>query len=168
MKRVLIAAVAALSLSGCASIMEAGGTQEIKFVTVPEGAAVSVFDKAGEVRHMGRTPVVFEMERSHGYFDPESYTLLIRKKGYKPQTITLESIPAGWYVGNLFFGGLLGMLVVDPYTGGIYKLEPDEVTKANPGIKFDAPLPTQVPTTMTIMLVEDLPPAAQAKLQPIK
>ena len=168
MKRVLIAAVAVLSLSGCASIMEAGGTQEIKINSVPEGAAISVFDKEGVVAHTGRTPLVLEMERSHGYFDPESYTLLIRKKGYKPQTITLESIPAGWYVGNLFIGGLLGMLVVDPYTGGIYRLEPDEATKANKNVKFDTPAGTQIPSTLTIMLVEDLPPAQQAQLQPIK
>lgn len=28
----------------------------------------------------------------------------------------------GWYWGNILFGGLIGMLAVDPATGAMYKL----------------------------------------------
>ncbi|HKO88139.1 MAG TPA: hypothetical protein VJU83_06420 [Burkholderiales bacterium] len=167
MKRVLFAAMAAMALSGCASIMENGGTQDLKITSVPEGAAVSVFTKKGEVAHTGRTPVVFSMERSAGFFDPETYTILIRKRGYAPQEITLESIPSGWYAGNVVFGGLLGLLVVDPWTGGIYKLEPDEQSKALRNMKFDAPLGTQTQSTMVVILKEDLPISAQQQLKPL-
>lgn len=28
----------------------------------------------------------------------------------------------GWYVGNIIFGGLIGLLLVDPITGAMWKL----------------------------------------------
>lgn len=28
----------------------------------------------------------------------------------------------GWYIGNIFFGGLMGLLVIDPITGAMWKL----------------------------------------------
>ena len=168
MKRVLFATLAALVLPGCSSIMENGGKQDLKITSVPEGAAVSVFTKKGEVAHTGRTPVVFSMERSAGFFEPETYTVLIRKKGYAPQEITLESIPSGWYVGNVLFGGLIGLLVVDPWTGAIYKLEPNEESKALKNMKFDAPqIATQTQSTMVVVLKEDLPLSAQQQLKPL-
>lgn len=168
MKRVLIAAVALLVLPGCATVLENGGTQEVKITSVPEGASVSVFTKKGEVAHTGRTPVVFSMERSAGFFDPEVYTVLIRKKGYAPQEITLESIPAGWYALNFPFVNVLGLLIVDPGTGAMFKLEPDEQSKALKNMKFDAPAETGAQTTMVVILKEDLPLSAQQQLKPLK
>ncbi|WP_342358093.1 hypothetical protein [Arsenophonus nasoniae] len=29
--------------------------------------------------------------------------------------------------GNLFFGGLIGWLIVDPFNGGIYTLRPEKI-----------------------------------------
>ena len=34
---------------------------------------------------------------------------------------------SGWYFGNLVFGGLIGMLIVDPLTGAMYNLEPKKI-----------------------------------------
>jgi hypothetical protein len=31
-----------------------------------------------------------------------------------------------WYLGNIIFGGLIG-IVIDPITGAIYELSPDQV-----------------------------------------
>jgi hypothetical protein len=33
----------------------------------------------------------------------------------------------GWYIDNNLFGGLIGMLIVDPITGAMYKLSPDKL-----------------------------------------
>lgn len=167
MKRALIVVAALLSLSGCASLMEGSSTQEVKFVSVPEGASVTVFTKTGEVAHTGRTPTVIALDRAGGFMESEIYTILIRKKGYEPQEITLESIPNGWYAGNVVFGGLLGLLIVDPYTGAMFKLEPDEATKKIPGFKYDAPLPAQARNTLTVILKEQVPSSLQSQLQPI-
>jgi hypothetical protein len=36
---------------------------------------------------------------------------------------------SGWYIGNILVGGLIGMLAVDPVTGGMYVF-PDQVSAA--------------------------------------
>ena len=46
------------------------------------------------------------------------------KEGYEEQSQTLQSSMDGWYWGNFLFGGLIGMLAVDPATGAMYKLPP--------------------------------------------
>jgi len=43
------------------------------------------------------------------------------------RTIDLECSVNGWYFGNLFIGGLIGMLIVDPATGAMYRLDRKEV-----------------------------------------
>ncbi|QYM78788.1 hypothetical protein K0B96_16015 [Horticoccus luteus] len=34
---------------------------------------------------------------------------------------------SGWYWGNILFGGLIGMIVVDPITGSMWNLSPDRI-----------------------------------------
>ena len=29
----------------------------------------------------------------------------------------------GWYIGNIIFGGLLGILIIDPATGAMWRLD---------------------------------------------
>lgn len=38
------------------------------------------------------------------------------------QTVPLSADISGWYFGNILFGGLIGMLIVDPATGAMWKL----------------------------------------------
>ncbi|MBK9107742.1 MAG: hypothetical protein IPM92_05015 [Saprospiraceae bacterium] len=35
----------------------------------------------------------------------------------------------GWYWGNILFGGLLGILIIDPITGAMYKLKTNSVNE---------------------------------------
>ncbi|MDB6061057.1 MAG: hypothetical protein JWM78_1160 [Verrucomicrobiaceae bacterium] len=51
----------------------------------------------------------------------------MQKDGYEDASGTLSPNIAGWYYGNLLLGGAIGMLIVDPITGAMYKL-PDEYT----------------------------------------
>ena len=48
-------------------------------------------------------------------------------KGTEKRTINLECSVNGWYFGNLLIGGLIGMLIIDPATGAMYKLDRSEV-----------------------------------------
>lgn len=34
----------------------------------------------------------------------------------------------GWYIGNLLFGGIIGLLIVDPATGAMWTLIPRKLT----------------------------------------
>jgi hypothetical protein len=47
--------------------------------------------------------------------------------GYASTEVRLDSAVSGWYWGNFAFGGLLGMLVVDPLTGAMYNLTPEKI-----------------------------------------
>ncbi|HEY5968354.1 MAG TPA: hypothetical protein VIU35_10260, partial [Chitinophagaceae bacterium] len=41
--------------------------------------------------------------------------------------INVECKLNGWYFGNLLIGGLIGLLIVDPATGAMYRLESKDI-----------------------------------------
>jgi len=43
--------------------------------------------------------------------------------GYDEKVIPVEFAFNGWYIGNIVFGGLIGLLIVDPLTGAMYRLD---------------------------------------------
>jgi hypothetical protein len=47
--------------------------------------------------------------------------------GHANAEAKLDSSLSGWYFGNIIFGGLLGMLIVDPLTGAMYNLTPEKI-----------------------------------------
>ena len=51
----------------------------------------------------------------------------ISAPGHEKKTVAIKSRMSGWYMGNLFFGGLVGLLIVDPLTGGMWALPQEEV-----------------------------------------
>ncbi len=88
---------------------------------------VSVRNRAGEEIHVGATPVTLTLKRGAGYFKSETYTLKFSKSGFADKEILVQGSVSGWYFGNILLGGVLGMLVVDPLTGGMYSI-PDKVS----------------------------------------
>lgn len=54
------------------------------------------------------------------------HVVRIELDGYEPFAATITSSVSGWVVGNLVFGGVIG-LVVDASTGGMYCLSPDQI-----------------------------------------
>ena len=109
------ALVIILSLSGCATIIH-GSRQEIGISSIPTGASVSV---NGE--KMGRTPTIVKVKRK------DSQVVQILLDGYLPYEVVLTRKVDGWIVGNIIFGGLIG-LIVDVATGSMYKLSPEQLT----------------------------------------
>lgn len=126
MKQVVLAAALAVALSGCATLFN-GQSQAITITSAPEGAQVTVSNRAGQRVHVGETPVTLTLKRGAGYFKSEVYTLAFSKPGYADQQMTIRGSTSGWYFGNILLGGLIGMLAVDPATGAMYSL-PKSVT----------------------------------------
>ncbi len=62
-------------------------------------------------------------------------------EGYSNSTgrTTLSAGLDGWYIGNILFGGLIGMLIVDPATAAMWKL--DDRIVVNLGAKTSGLLP---------------------------
>ncbi|MED5620770.1 hypothetical protein [Ideonella sp. BN130291] len=145
-------AIASLALTGCASIIK-GGTQPVSIQSVPDGANVTVTNRAGTKIHTGTTPLTVTLNRGAGYFKSEVYTIVVEKEGFQPKEITITGTTNGWYIGNLLFGGLIGMLAVDPVTGAMYSL-PDSVsaTLENQPAKATS----QAPGALTIVSTDAL------------
>lgn len=121
MKHLILAAAISVALTGCATLFN-GQSQAITISSAPEGAQVTVSNRAGQRVHVGETPVTLTLKRGAGYFRPEVYTLSFEKAGYAPQQLTITGSVHGWYFGNILLGGLIGMLAVDPVTGAMYSL----------------------------------------------
>jgi hypothetical protein len=107
------AALAAMSVVGCGTIVH-GTKQSIGFASVPAGATVTV-----DYMRLGATPISTELKRE------TSHKVTIELPGYEKQVVNITSSVSGWAWGDIATG-LLG-LAVDAYTGGLYKLSPEQV-----------------------------------------
>jgi hypothetical protein len=104
----------ALILSSCATIVS-GTTQKISFNSNPSNASIFIDDF-----EVGKTPFQTKLERK------SEHKVVIKLEGYKPYQTKLEKSFNAWYIGNVIFGGLIG-LIIDPITGAIYELTPSQV-----------------------------------------
>ena len=73
------------------------------------------------------TPFVAPLNTKFAYFKSQTYRLVFEMPGYDRAEINLDSSVSGWYFGNLLFGGVIGMLIVDPLTGAMYNLTPEKI-----------------------------------------
>ena len=143
-------------LSGCSSIVSKSD-YAVAISSSPESANFIVTDKQGREVHSGLTPETITLSSSSGYFKSASYSIKFSKEGYPDKVFTLRSDVDGWYFGNLFFGGLFGMLVVDPATGAMYNLpERVDVSLGNP-ISY-------VPEKISIASIDDLSEDQRSRL----
>lgn len=116
MKKTIISCSLAFALlfSSCATIVS-GSKQKVKFSSNPSTA--SVFIDQVEV---GKTPFEVKLERK------SEHSVMIKLDGYQTYETKLTKQFNAWYLGNIVFGGLIG-LIIDPITGAIYNLTPSEV-----------------------------------------
>lgn len=103
-----------LLLSGCATIIS-GSRQNVEISSEPSSAKVYI----NEVE-IGKTPVQRKLKRN------QEYQLILKLDGYKTYETKLERKFNAWYIGNVLIGGIIG-LIVDPITGAIHKLKPEEI-----------------------------------------
>lgn len=107
--------------SGCASIMS-GPNQTVSVKSKPEGAKVSFYDEKGIAVASGNTPMIVTLKRRN------DYVVKIEKEEFSPFETEVKGGINGWYFGNVLFGGLLGIVIVDPLTGAMWTLRPDDLT----------------------------------------
>ena len=115
MRRTIFSLVfASMMLTSCATIVS-GSRQTVKFASNPSNANILIDDVV-----IGKTPFETKLARN------KNYKVSIQLDGYLPYETRLTKKFNAWYLGNIVFGGLVG-LVVDPITGAIYQLTPKEV-----------------------------------------
>ncbi len=109
-------------LAACASIVSHKSTP-VTFNSSPPGAKIEVTDRNGVQRFVGQTPATTVLDNGDGYFTKARYSVKLTKEGYEPQISSITPSMNGWYWGNIIFGGLIGMLIVDPITGAMYEID---------------------------------------------
>ncbi len=113
-------------LSGCASIV--GSTSEtVSFNSNVVDSEAVIKNKDNITVYSGTLPMTLSLRKKAGFFSGETYQILAQKKGYISQSQTLDTTLSGWYWGNLLFGGIIGMLIVDPATGAMWTFDSDNV-----------------------------------------
>ena len=161
--KIIVSGIMAISLMGCASILD-GGPRHVSVTSEPPDAKVTVFDKSGQAVQTQQTPAVFSLKRGNGYFRGARYHLVIEKEGYAKTELNLTATVNGWYFGNFFFGGLIGLLVVDPASGAMYTLSPKNISVALE--KHSASIRTEKDGLM-VMLRKDVPAELASSLVPV-
>lgn len=120
-KNLVLFLVVCFISSGCASIV-GKSVFPVNFQSNPDDATLTIIDERGNKVFSGRTPTVVTLAAGESYFHAKSYTVTFSKEGYDEQQVVVKSTISGWYFGNILFGGLIGILIVDPITGKMWKL----------------------------------------------
>ncbi len=112
---------------GCASIVS-GGPQSLPLHSSPPGATCEVSDgRSGAVLQRATAPTMLTLQRDAGFWQPARYRVRCSHPGYRPYETQLVAGMNPWYFGNIVFGGLVGILLVDPATGAMWKIEEQQV-----------------------------------------
>ena len=160
-KTLVAAAALAVMTTGCSSILS-DSKYTVAINSNPAGANFEITNKKGQRIQNGVTPHSVTLDASAGFFQGETYTVLLKKKGFQDRTFTLDSSIDGWYLGNVLFGGVLGLLIVDPATGAMFKLPERVDISLDSGEKV-----ASNNKTLTIATLDSLSDADKARLIPV-
>lgn len=161
-RNLFIALIVVALLSGCASIASKS-KYDVTITSSPDQADVTITDNSGIDIYNGKTPTTVDLSASAGFFSGAKYTVKFHKDGYQDTTMSLNAEVDGWYFGNLLIGGVLGMVIIDPATGAMWKL--NETCNAN--------LVTSSTTLITengavnVAYLSDVPAELQKNLVPV-
>jgi len=116
-----------LVVSGCATIFN-GTSQGVSISSTPADAKVTIYDAYGQTVLSQQAPCRVRLDRGRGYFSGATYRVVVEKAGYSPAEARVSGRLSGWYLaGNFLFGHLIGWLIIDPLTGGMWALRPKYV-----------------------------------------
>ena len=117
--------------AGCASILSKS-SYPVTIDSAPRNASFVILDGDGAELHSGTTPETIALDSDEGFFNGADYTVIFREAGYQECVTPLSAKLDPWYVGNILFGGLIGVLIVDPLTGAMWKLDDELLVELTP------------------------------------
>lgn len=144
MMKALAAIVLMIGLTGCASIIH-HDYQDVPVTSHPSGVPVFLNHYA-----CGKTPVVVALARG------DRHTITMAPVGHEPTRIYLEPMVSPLVLGNILFGGLIG-LVIDAATGGMYEYPIKQIHAQFPVDSKDQPATAAVYVSdaPTVLVVTD-------------
>ncbi len=147
-------------LTSCASIFNRN-QKNVAVSSMPSGMTFEVKDRDGKVLQSGTTPATVRLGTGYRYMKGQAYTFVFRRGSQVVGTTALETRISGWYWGNFVLGGLPGLLLIDPLTGGMWTM-PENV-------HFGAPASPALAASrktgeIRVMSLADVPPHLRSKL----
>jgi len=145
MRKEIIFGALALSLmvTSCATIFS-GTKQNVRFSSNPPSALVFIDEVEA-----GKTPFEMKLTRK------SEHSVMMKLDGYPTYQTRLTQKFNGWCVGNIFIGGLIGV-VVDVSTGAMYNLSPSVINADMSNGTFDVqPAVTEQNTTPKVEQSKD-------------
>lgn len=128
LKLIIILLAPTFLFSSCATIFTKS-SYPLSINSNPNNAKVSITDKKGKEVYLGNTPASVKLKAGSGFFSKAEYRVKLSSPGYNERIIPVTFKLDGWYFGNLLVGGLIGMLIIDPATGAMWKIETDFVNE---------------------------------------
>lgn len=128
MRKIITLAMAGIFLlsTSCASIVSKS-KWPVSISSHPSEAKITITDKKGVVIFNGYTPITLKLHSGSGFFGKARYQIKFEKDGYESRTVPVQFKLNGWYFGNLLLGGVIGMLIIDPATGAMYRIDNDVI-----------------------------------------
>ncbi len=145
--------IALLMLSSCASIFNRT-TKDIAVTSSPSGLYFEVRDRQNKLVSSGTTPASIQLSSRYGFFKGQTYTFTAKRAGTEVGSMVMYAGLSPWYFGNLVLGGALGMLIIDPATGGMWTLPKAVHIEAKPGWAVLKPTENR----LQVLALSDLPP----------
>ena len=124
----LFLAALVLFATGCATIVSKN-RYDVTISSTPSDADITITDRRGREIYRGTTPATVPLKSSAGFFTKADYLVGFEKPGYDRHIVPIHFKLDGWYFGNIIFGGLIGLLIVDPATGAMFKLHTEYINE---------------------------------------
>ena len=161
---VVLMAPMLMLLSSCATIVSKSA-YPVSIDTNPAGAQVSITDKKGKEIYKGTSPSVVRLKSGAGFFSRAEYQVRLSANGYAEKVIPVTFRLNGWYLGNIVFGGVIGLLIVDPASGAMWRIDRNADNINETLVKTTASI--TVPT-LKIMDIKDISQDMKGSLVRIK
>ena len=159
--KLILGIVAIITMQSCASIVSKT-KYNIPINTYPQGATITVTNKKGKEIYTGKTPSTVTVKSGAGYFTKAWYEVKLEMDGYDAQIIPIEFDLNAWYFGNIILGGYIGMLIVDPVTGAMWKIKTGSINAIlNKKVVATEP-------TLQIIDIVSVPDSMKDKLEKIR
>ena len=150
-------------MTSCASIVSKS-SYPVVINSQPDQADIVITDEHGKKVYRGKTPTTVSLKTSEGYFDGKNYTVTFTKDGYTSYTAPIKRGVDGWYIaGNIFLGGLIGYLIVDPLTGAMWTLEKEVNAVLSPLVSSE-----QDPSGLQIVSLADIPVHLRSQMREVR
>lgn len=166
MKKILLKStcfllIPSVLLSSCATIVSKS-SWPVSIHTNPEGAGISITDKKGKEIYKGQSPATIELNSGAGFFARAEYQVKLSSPGFNDKIIPITCSLNGWYWGNILIGGFLGMLIIDPATGAMWKISDSSIDQTLTKSKSNASIETT--PSLKIVNIKDVSIDLKSKL----